>query len=123
MKFQRFIAMVSCLLVFLFLLTSCSGYNSVMRDHLSDEANYYSYRGKICDIYSIDNYLWCNFEFRIPQRSFRYGSVRHGIDIYAQDIQRILADALCLLFRRSTRYFHVNVFYHFIINVILPNKN
>ena len=54
MKFQRFIAMVSCLLVFLFLLTSCSGYNSRMRNHLSDEANYHSFCGTICDVYYFD---------------------------------------------------------------------
>ena len=54
MKFQRIIATISCLFVFLFLLTSCSGYNSIIRDHLSDEANYNSYHGEICDIYYFD---------------------------------------------------------------------
>ncbi len=54
MKTQRFIAMISCLLILLFLLTSCSGYNSVMRNHLSDEANYSTYRGEISDIYYYD---------------------------------------------------------------------
>ena len=54
MKMQRFIAMILCLFIFLFLMTSCSGYNSIMRDHLSDRTNYNSYRGEICDIYYFD---------------------------------------------------------------------
>ena len=54
MKMQRFIAKLLCLLILLFLLTSCSGYNSIMRDHLSDKINYNSYRGEICDIYYFD---------------------------------------------------------------------
>ncbi len=52
MKFQRIITTISCL--FVFLLTSCYGYNSIMQDHLSDEVNYNSYRGEICDIYYFD---------------------------------------------------------------------
>ena len=54
MKIQRFIATLLCLFILLFLLTSCSGYNSIMRDHLSDKTNYNSYRGEICDIYYFD---------------------------------------------------------------------
>lgn len=54
MKIKRFIAMVLCLFIILFLLPSCSGYNSKMRNHLSDETNYHSYRGTICDIYYLD---------------------------------------------------------------------
>ena len=55
MKMQRFIAMILCFFIFLFLMTSCSGYNSIMRDHLSDQTNYSSYRGEICDIYYFDS--------------------------------------------------------------------
>ncbi len=54
MKKQRFISMILCLFIFLFLMTSCSGYNSIMQDHLSDKTNYHSYYGVICDIYYFD---------------------------------------------------------------------
>ena len=54
MKMQRFIATLLCLFILPFLLTSCSGYNSIMRDHLSDKTNYDSYRGEVCDIYYLD---------------------------------------------------------------------
>ena len=54
MKMQRFIATLLCFFILLFLLTSCSRYNSIMRDHLSDKTNYNSYRGEICDIYYFD---------------------------------------------------------------------
>ena len=54
MKTWRFIAMILCLFVVLSLLTSCSGYNSKMRNHLSDEANYHSFSGTICDVYYFD---------------------------------------------------------------------
>ena len=42
------------LFVLISLLTSCSGYNSKMRNHLRDDMNYHSYRGTICDIYYFD---------------------------------------------------------------------
>jgi len=48
---QRYIALVLCLVIILSLLTSCSGYNYIMRNHLSDETNYHSYYGEILDIY------------------------------------------------------------------------
>lgn len=54
MKTKRFITMGICLFIILSLLTSCSGYNSQMRNHLSDEKNYQSYRGIICDVYYLD---------------------------------------------------------------------
>lgn len=38
----------------LFLLTSCSGFNPVMREHLCNRENYASYTGKIRDIYYLD---------------------------------------------------------------------
>ena len=40
--------------LFLFALTSCSGYNTQMREHLSNETNYHPYRGSICDVYYLD---------------------------------------------------------------------
>ena len=54
MKTRRFITMILCLFAVLSLLTSCSGYNTQMRNHLSDEANYHSFCGIICDIYYFD---------------------------------------------------------------------
>ena len=54
MKTRRFITMILCLFVVLSLLTSCSGYNTQMRNHLSDEENYHSFCGIICDIYYFD---------------------------------------------------------------------
>ncbi len=54
MKMRHFTAMIVCFSILLFLLTSCSGYNSFMRKHLSDETNYASFRGEICDIYYFD---------------------------------------------------------------------
>ena len=54
MKTRRFITMILCLFAVLSLLTSCSGYNTQMRNHLSDEANYRSFCGTICDIYYFD---------------------------------------------------------------------
>jgi len=55
MKTLRFTAIISCFFILLFLLASCSGYNSQMRSHLSDATNYDSYRGEICDIYYFDS--------------------------------------------------------------------
>ena len=54
MKTRHFNTISLCLLVILSLLTSCSGYNTQMRKHLSDEANYHPYRGMICDVYYFD---------------------------------------------------------------------
>lgn len=54
MKTKRFVAVILCLAAILFLLTSCSGFNSKMRKHLSDAANYKSCRGVICDVYYLD---------------------------------------------------------------------
>ena len=54
MKIRRFIAMILCLFVVLSLLTSCSGYNAQMRNHLGDETNYHSFCGTICDVYYFD---------------------------------------------------------------------
>lgn len=54
MKTRRFITTILCLYIVLSLLTSCSGYNAQMRKHLSDEANYHSFCGTICDIYYFD---------------------------------------------------------------------
>lgn len=55
MKTLRFTATISCFFMLLFLLVSCSGYNSLMREHLTDATNYNSYRGEICDIYYFDS--------------------------------------------------------------------
>ena len=38
-------------MLYYYKLTSCSNYNSVMRDHLCDRENYDSYRGIVSDIY------------------------------------------------------------------------
>lgn len=54
MKMRRFTVMIVCFCILVLLLTSCSGYNSFMRKHLSDETNYTSFRGEICDIYYLD---------------------------------------------------------------------
>ena len=54
MKTRRLITVILCFLVIFSLLTSCSGYNSRMRNHLSDEANYHSFCGTICDVYYFD---------------------------------------------------------------------
>ena len=54
MKTRRFVITILCLIVVLFLLTSCSGYNAKMRNHLIDETNYHSFCGTICDIYYFD---------------------------------------------------------------------
>ena len=54
MKRLRSITTIACFIILLFLLASCSGYNSKMRDHLTDAANYDSYSGEICDIYYLD---------------------------------------------------------------------
>ena len=54
MKTRRLITVILCFLVVFSLLTSCSGYNSRMRNHLSDEANYHSFCGTVCDVYYLD---------------------------------------------------------------------
>ena len=54
MKTLRFNTMILCFFVVLSLLTSCSGYNARMRNHLCDEANYHSFLGTICDVYYFD---------------------------------------------------------------------
>lgn len=54
MKTLRFTAAISCFLILLLLLTSCSGFNAQMRTHLSDKTNYHSFRGTICDVYYFD---------------------------------------------------------------------
>ena len=41
--------------VCLFLLTACNGYNTIMREHLSDSNNYEYHIAKICDIYYFDD--------------------------------------------------------------------
>lgn len=51
---KRYLTIILCLFAILSLLTSCSGYNSPMRDHLSDEQNYHTYRGILCDVYYLD---------------------------------------------------------------------
>lgn len=38
----------------LFMLTSCAGYNGIMREHLEDRDNYNTYKGEIVDIYYYD---------------------------------------------------------------------
>ena len=54
MKTRRLITVILCFLVVFSLLTSCSGYNSLMRNYLSDETNYHSFCGTICDVYYFD---------------------------------------------------------------------
>ncbi len=54
MKTQRFIAIILCPIVMLSLLASCAGYNSRIRNHLSDDKNYHSYHGTVCDVYYFD---------------------------------------------------------------------
>jgi len=55
MKMKRLIAISLCLVVILPLFTACTGYNSQMRRHLTDEKNYYSYCGTILDVYYLNS--------------------------------------------------------------------
>ena len=55
MKTQRYFVAIISLTVILSILTSCTGYNSIMRNHLCDKKNYHTYCGKLCDIYYFDD--------------------------------------------------------------------
>ena len=54
MKNQRLITIILSFFSLQILLTSCYGYNPRIRNQLSNEKNYHSYYGKICDIYYYD---------------------------------------------------------------------
>ncbi len=54
MKRQHLVCAMLFISMFLFALTSCSGYSAIMRNHLSNEENYASYTGVVCEIYYYD---------------------------------------------------------------------
>lgn len=54
MKTLRISSVLAVCMVILLLLSACSGYNGVMRRHLSNETNYAEYSGIISDIYWYD---------------------------------------------------------------------
>lgn len=57
MKILRVFTTGLCCIAILFLLTACTGYNSIMTDHLTNPENYKSYEGIICGIfYTNDNH-------------------------------------------------------------------
>ncbi len=54
MKIKHLFITTICVIIIPFLLTSCSGYNSKMRNHLTNDSNYHFYRGTIHNIYYFD---------------------------------------------------------------------
>ncbi len=51
---KKVICFITVLLVLIVCLTSCSGYNKIMRDHLSDPENYQACEAILVDIYYLD---------------------------------------------------------------------